>query len=186
MPPTATTQPIAAVRDAYASESPDPVEVFISYAHTDEPLKDKLVKMLSPLERSGAIKIWQDRKIIAGELWADAIDRHIRSAQIILFLVSPDFIASDYCFDIEVKIAMQRHANDDAIAMPIILRPCVWDRTRFSICQALPRDGKPVIEWPKQDRALKEIAVGIEKAIGGSRRRPPAELGAGFHAGGRR
>ena len=86
-----------------AREPITPVELFYSYAHKDEELRNELVKHLAALEREQVIKSWHDRMIGLGTDWAGAIDEHINSAQVILLLVSADFLASDYCYDVELK-----------------------------------------------------------------------------------
>ena len=102
---------------------PGPTEVFFSYAHEDEPLSRELVKHLGVLKRQGVIRDWHDRKITAGTEWKGQIDQHLNSAGVILLLVSPDFIASDYCYDIEMKRALERHDKGEARVIPVILRP---------------------------------------------------------------
>jgi TIR domain len=104
-----------------ASSTP-PIEVFISYSHKDEALREKLGTHLSLLKRHGVIDDWHDRRIGAGQEWAGAIDEHLNSAAIILLLVSADFLASDYCYDREMKRALERHDAGDARVIPVILR----------------------------------------------------------------
>jgi internalin A len=96
------------------SASPAPFEVFISYSHKDEELRKKLETHLSLLKRRGVIGAWQDRRIGAGQEWAGEIDKHLNRAAVILLLVSPDFLASDYCYDLEMKRALERHSAGDA------------------------------------------------------------------------
>ena len=91
-----------------------PLEALISYAHRDEKLKDELRKHLSMLKRQGIISEWHDRAIDAGADWSKEIDTHLESAKIILLLISPDFLASDYCYNIEMKRAMERHDRGEA------------------------------------------------------------------------
>ncbi len=122
-----------------------PIEVFCSYAHEDEALRKKLNKQLSTLRRQGLITLWHDRQINAGLLWADEIDVHLKSAQIILLLISSDFIDSDYCYGVEMEQALARHEAGVARVIPIILRPVDLKGTRFENIQALPRDAKPVV-----------------------------------------
>src|SRR2546421_9745171 len=99
-----------------------PVIVFYSYAHEDESLRNELEKHLSLLQRRGIITTWHDRKIVPGTDWAYAIDSHLNEATIILLLVSPDFMASDYCYSIEMDRALKRHQAGKARVIPIILR----------------------------------------------------------------
>jgi len=105
--------------------SKDPITVFYSYAHEDESLRDELAKHLRLLEREGFIKEWHDRRITPGDEWKNQIDHYLETAELILLLVSPDFINSDYCYDIEMQRAMERHEEGAARIVPIILRPVV-------------------------------------------------------------
>src|SRR5947209_333656 len=103
------------------------IEVFFSYAHEDEKLRLGLEKQLISLKRQGLITGWHDRKIVPGTDWANEIDTHLNTASIILLLVSPDFIASEYCYSIEMQRAMERHKSGEAHVIPIILRPVDWE-----------------------------------------------------------
>jgi len=109
--------------------------IFISYAHKDEHLLDELVKHLVSLSRSGLVSQWWDRNISAGSERSDQIDEHLREASIILLLVSPDFVNSEYCYSLELKIAMERHEKDSARVIPIILRPVIWQGLLFERLQ---------------------------------------------------
>jgi hypothetical protein len=137
------------------------IEVFFSYAHEDEVLRNELAKHLRLLERQAIIAGWHDRQITAGREWAGAIDAHLQSAQIILLLVSADFLASDYCYDIEMQQAMTRHEAGEARVIPVIMRPVDWHSAPFGKLQALPKDGRAVTNWPNHDDAFLDIARGI-------------------------
>jgi hypothetical protein len=142
-----------------------PLEVFYSYSHKDEELRRQLETHLALLQRNGLILPWHDRCIGAGDEWANQIDEHLHTAQIILLLISPDFLASNYCFDIEMKAALERHAQQQAIVIPIVLRPCDWSGAPFAGLQALPRDAKAIALWPNQDQAFAEIAKAIRETV---------------------
>ncbi|MCC5664367.1 toll/interleukin-1 receptor domain-containing protein [Nostoc sp. CHAB 5784] len=137
------------------------IEVFYSYAHEDEKLRDKLEKHLTPLKREGVITGWHDRKIGAGKEWQNEIDTHLDSSQIILLLVSANFIASDYCWDVEVKRAMERHESKEARVIPIILDFVDWQSAPFGKLQALPEGGRAVKKWGSRDAAFLSVAQGI-------------------------
>lgn len=139
------------------------IDVFFSYSHKDETLRDQLATALSGLKRQGVIRAWHDRQISAGTEWAGEIDTHLNTAQIILLLISPDFIASDYCFDIEMTRALERHEAGEARVIPIILRPTEMKGLPFSKLQGLPKDAKPVTSWKDADEALLDVARGIRK-----------------------
>ena len=138
--------------------------VFFSYSHADEALRDQLEKQLAMLRRQGVIETWHDRRIGAGQDIDHAIDEHINRDEIILLLVSPDFLASDYCYDIEMKRAMERHHAGKAIVIPVILRACDWHHAPFGKLNATPRDGKPVTQWPDIDEAFLQVARAVREA----------------------
>jgi hypothetical protein len=142
-----------------------PIEVFISYSHRDESLRNKLGSHLSVLERKNLVSIWHDRKIGPGEEWKGRIDDHLNSARIILLLISSDFIASKYCWDKEMVRAIQRHESGECRVIPIILRPTDWTDTPFGKFQALPKDSRPVVEWKTKDAAFLDIVKGIRMEI---------------------
>jgi TIR domain len=156
------------------------MKLFCSYSHKDEALRDELAKHLKLFERQGLIQSWHDRKIGAGDLWQEAIDRGLREADVILLLISADFLASDYCFDFEMNKALDRHAAGEALVIPVILRPVDWRGTPFSKFQALPADGRPVTTFENLDIALEQVAQGIRRAIEGLRekRQAPARRAA--------
>ena len=143
----------------------DIVELFYSYAHEDEQLRDELSKHLSILQRQGILSAWHDREITAGSEWKGEIDAHLESAQVILLLISADFLASDYCYDVEMKRALERHERNEAIVIPIILRPVSWSGAPFAKLQALPKDAKPVTTWSNRDAAFLSITEGIRDAV---------------------
>lgn len=142
-----------------------PIEVFYSYSHKDSDLRDQLAVQLTQLVRDGLIVPWVDRCIMPGEEWSSEIDAHIHSAQIVLLLVSPDFLASDYCYGIELKTALERHERHEAIVIPIILRPCDWRSAPFAKLECLPRDAQAVTLWPNRDLVLSQIAQAIRETV---------------------
>jgi hypothetical protein len=111
------------------------------------------------------IEAWHDRKIPPGTQWAKAIDDNLNKADIILLLISSKFLASEYCSDIEVKRAMERHNSKEARVIPIILRACDWSDEEFGGLQALPKNALPVTSWSNQDEAFLDIVQGIRRAI---------------------
>lgn len=139
--------------------------VFFSYCHADEALRNELQKHLTLMVRTGAIETWHDRMIRAGDEVDGEIDKHLEEAEVILLLISSDFLASNYCYDIEVKRAMQRHKGGSARVIPIILRPCDWHGAPFGKLLAAPIDGKPVTKWPNQDEAFLNITQQIRAAL---------------------
>jgi hypothetical protein len=141
------------------------VEVFYSYSHKDEKLRSQLLKHLASLEREGLIQSWTDHCIGAGDEWRDQIDEHVRSAGVILLLISPDFMNSDYCFDVEMKIALERHEAKDAVVIPVLMRSCDWSGAPFSKLQALPRGAKAVTSWANRDEAFTAITKELRERV---------------------
>lgn len=142
-----------------------PLTVFFSYAHEDESLRDKLATHLKSMEREGLIQGWSDRQISPGSEWDAAIKQQLTTAEIILLLISADFIASNYSFDVELRHAIERHEAGTARVIPIVLRPCDWENLSFGKLQALPKDAKPVTTWSDKDEAFLDIAKGIRAAV---------------------
>jgi len=145
--------------------APRAVRVFYSYSHKDEALRDALETHLALMKRQNVIETWHDRKTTAGQEWRDKIDEHLTQADVILLLISADFLASDYCYDLEMKRALERHDSGDARVIPIMVRPCDWKSSPFAKLQALPRDAKPVTLWDNTDKAWLDVANGIRRTV---------------------
>lgn len=141
------------------------LRVFYSYSHRDEELRDELATHLSLLRRQGLILPWHDREITAGEEWKGHVDEALERSDIVLLLISADFLASDYCYDVELKLAMERHEKREARVIPIIVRECSWTAAPFGRLQALPKDGKAVKTWSDRDTAWRDVEDGLAKAI---------------------
>jgi len=146
---------------------PTPLSVFCCYAHQDEDLRQKLDKHLQRLVQDGLIEIWSDKRIVAGESWPTKISENLEQADIILPLVSADFMASKYCQEIEMKRAMERQGLKEAVVIPIYLRAVDWQTAAFAHLQALPPGGRAVNEWPNEDQAFLDVAKGIRRAVEG-------------------
>jgi DNA-binding response OmpR family regulator len=146
-----------------ASEVPTTraLKVFFCYSHHDERMCDRLDAQLSTLRRMGIIHSWHDKKIMAGSEWEEAIDQYLTSADLILLLISPDFINSDYCYRKEMGTALKRHSRGEARVIPVILRPADWESTPFSKLQVVPKDGKPISLWRNRDDGYLNAALAI-------------------------
>src|ERR1700724_3536495 len=136
------------------------VTVFYVYAREDELLREQLERHLRLLSRQGLISEWHDRQILPGAIWAQEIDAPLDSASIILLLISSDFLASDYCYGVEMQRALERHSRGVVRVIPILLRPCDWRHAPFANLQCLPRRSKPVTTWDNLDEAFADIAQG--------------------------
>lgn len=141
------------------------LNLFYSYSHRDEVFRNELEPHLKLLQRQGLINQWSDRQIEGGADWKKEISRELENADIILLLVSSDFIASDYCYDIEMKKALELHAAGGARVIPIILRNVDWQPAPFGKLKALPKDGKAITTWTDRDTAWRDVEEGLKKVI---------------------
>jgi CheY-like chemotaxis protein len=144
---------------------PSPVRLFYSYAHEDEPFRIQLSTHLALLRKRGLIEEWHDRKILAGERWDDQIMSSLLAADIVLLLISSDFIASDYCFGKEMTTALELEKKKPARVIPVIVRSVDWHGAPFGHLQALPDDAKPVATWDDRDEAWTKVATGIRLVV---------------------
>ena len=150
--------------DAHEEQSISPFTLFYSYADEDEELRKELEKHLSWLQQQGMITEWHHHKIMPGANRSQVRDEHFSSAQIILLLISPDFLASDASRS-EMQQALQRHEDGLAHVIPLLLRPVDWEQAPFAHLQALPRDRKPVTTWMNHDLAFVDIVKGIRSVV---------------------
>jgi internalin A len=141
----------------------DTVNLFYSYSHKDETLRNELDTQLKILHRLNLISSWYDRQIDPGDEWKKEIDKNLESADIILLLVSADFIASDYCYEKEMKRALERDDKGEAVVIPVIIRDTNWQKAPFAELQALPENAKPVTTWENRDSAWRNVSEGIQK-----------------------
>jgi len=143
-----------------------PIKIFISYSHCDEEYRENLEKHLKILERGQVISIWYDRKILPGESWEKKIDIALNNAEIILLLISADFVNSYYCWDIEVERALQRHSAGEAVVVPILIRSLHGiEHTPFQHLNYIPRNMPPIAEWDNLDRAFSYVASKLEEVL---------------------
>lgn len=142
-----------------------PTKVFISYSHKDEEFKNSLTEHLSGLVRSGAIREWNDRKIVPGADWSHEINENLKNSDLILFLISSSFLSSDYCMNIEAETALSMHNSGEAQLIPIVIRAVEWSDSPLSRLQGLPKDAQPIASWPDKDEAWVNVIQGIKKHI---------------------
>ena len=153
------------------------IEIFFSYAHEDEDLMNDVRRQLVIFERNKRILKWHDRKIPAGAEWRKEIDWRLDRARIVLLFVSPHFIESRYCYEVEGQAALRRHEAGEARVVPVILRPCSWQEAPFGRLQALPRNAKPISQWPDRDEACLDVARSVMAVVDEliEPREPPAQ-----------
>lgn len=142
-----------------------PLQLFISYSHADEPFLSDLEKHLSTLKRENLLATWYDKKIVPGSNWEGEIDGALENSDIIVFLVSPDFVASEFCIEKEVAAALEKHSRGEVVVIPIVVRPVDWLSTPIGKIQALPKNASPVSVWNDKDQAWLEVVKGLRLAI---------------------
>ncbi|MEP6749944.1 MAG: toll/interleukin-1 receptor domain-containing protein [Bacteroidota bacterium] len=142
-----------------------PVKCFYSYSHADKGFRETLSNYLAPLRQQKKITEWYDRNIEPGKKWDQEISDQIDSVDLIFFLITAEFLASDYCFGVEVEKAFKRLKNKEVRIVPILIKPCLWDQSRFSELQMIPRDAKPVTLSTSADNAFFEVAAEIKNIV---------------------
>lgn len=140
-------------------------KLFFSYSHKDETMRDELETHLAMLKRQNVIETWHDRRIVAGDEFDGKISEHLESADIILLLVSPYFLASHYCYDVEMTRAMDRHSEGSARVIPVIVDPCDWHSAPFGKLLAMPKDGQPVSKFANMHDAFLQVTNAIRSAV---------------------
>ena len=142
---------------------PRALKLFISSAPEDDKLREEFVKYLSQLRHDGRIEDWHDRRLTGGSEWEGQIDEHLNTADIVVLLVSQDFLNSRYCYDVEMKRALERHKQRKTRVVPVILKPCDWKTAPFAKAKltALPKDGLPVEDWKSLDHGFLNVAEGL-------------------------
>lgn len=139
-----------------------PYDIFLSYSHEDEELMNLVRKHLVVYDRQGLIRKWWDRKLTAGAKFDGSIRHELTHSDIILLFVSASFLASDYCYEVEMKQALKQHESGQSVVVPVILRPCGWKAApMIGDLLALPRDARPLVLWPDKDEAANNVADGV-------------------------
>jgi len=141
------------------------MKAVVSYSHKDERYLQELDIAASQLRRNGLISVWYDRKIFPGEEWDRQIDLYISNANLVLLLVSPDFLASDYAYSREMSLAMEQRESGLTIVIPIILRASDWTNSPLGPLQALPSNARPVLSWANRDEAWLDVVKGLRRLI---------------------
>jgi TIR domain len=141
-----------------------PLRLFFSYAHEDLEARDRLDEHLELLRRQKVIVTWSDRRIVPGDEWRRVIEENMRAADIILLLISKEFLASEFVYEIEIPLAMAEHESKGASVLPVLLDP-VEDLAAqpFGALELLPTKGVAVSKWDDPVRAFADIADGVRK-----------------------
>lgn len=149
-------------REVPSAEGPHPVEVFVAYAPADSELREKLHLHVSTLRQSRLIRDWSDEHILPGEELAKAKREKLNRADVVLLLISSDFISN---YGTEITRALERHKSGEAVVVPVILRRCHWEGTELGKLKPLPKDGLPIRAWSDIDEAFYSVVQGIEAIL---------------------
>jgi TIR domain len=166
-------EPVSISTQSTIDRSMNPKKIFFVYSREDEILRNKLESQLSPMYREGKIENWHDQRILPGQTWEKEIERNLDLADIVLLLISDNFISSDYCYEVEMKKAVKLHEEGKAITIPIILSSVDWEKVptggqkilTLGSLQALPKSGKAITEWDNENKALFDIVKGIRTVV---------------------
>ena len=161
---TSIEQNIAALIDSVAPP-PAPLKLFLSYSHLEESSINELRKDLSIMERNGLIRPWYDRELTAGKQWEPSILNELNAADVIVCQLSRDYLFSKNCLA-ELNAAIERNQSGEATLAAYVLNDCGWKEFRgLSKLQVLPKDGKPLLDWPDHNRYWRAVIDGIQNAI---------------------
>jgi len=137
------------------------MNIFVSYTHVDERYLERLHKHFAMLKREGDFFAWTDHDILAGVQIDNRIRKELKSSNVFLALISPDYLASNYCYEEEFKHALALFKEGQMRIIPVIVEPCDWHSSPFSEFKALPNDGKPVSEWTNSNNAFLDVVKGL-------------------------
>lgn len=151
------------------------MKAFISYSHRDQWALDRLHVHLAQLHREGLIEAWYDREILAGDSIDEEIAGQMNTCELFICLVSPDFIASNYCYEREMTSALGRQDAGEVRVVPIIIEPCEWKVTPLGRLKALPRDGKPISDWTNDNTAFLDVTTELRRVVSAGVAAVPAE-----------
>ncbi|MEJ0049348.1 MAG: toll/interleukin-1 receptor domain-containing protein [Rhodospirillales bacterium] len=161
------------------------IDAFISYAHADDKALDRLHKHLAMLRRDGGLHAWSDHEILAGTKFGGAISSSLESSALFLALVSPDYMASRYCYDEEFRRALELSETGRIRIVPIILEPCDWLSSPLRDFLALPKDGKPISDWTNENNAFLDVVTGLRRLLESLRVAPAPDINSGSQASAR-
>lgn len=143
-----------------------PIRIFVSYSHKDPTYLEQLETRLHALGRRIPIDIWDDRKLLAGSKLKEKIIEQLGLADVVILLISPDFMASDYCFSVEMVEALKKYEREEGHAVPIIIRPeSTWFDHQIGEHLALPKDGKAISKWSDPDDAWEDVSRGLKALL---------------------
>jgi hypothetical protein len=152
--------------EAGATEAPAPLEVLYLYHQNDQAFKTELDKHLAVLRSRQYIRTWDESMVEPGLLPDAAIRTRLESANLILLLVSADFLADARLYEEQLRVALLRYRQGQTIICPVLVRPCVWEDALFArLPSILPRNKKTLAEWTDADAAYRHVAQQLESFV---------------------
>jgi hypothetical protein len=171
---------LGSAEPAYSQEAPpqeqvqqtqepasDSRKIFISFAHEDEAYLGRFLKHLAPLRRLEKVEVWSARDVLPGEEWEKVILENLSTSNIMVLLISADYLANDWIWDNELAIALRRYQEGSAEVVPVILRPCDWQSTPLNSLPVLPSEARPVTSWQDENDAWVEVVSAIRQILSG-------------------
>ncbi|WP_197279475.1 toll/interleukin-1 receptor domain-containing protein [Devosia sp. A16] len=141
------------------------IKLFLSYSHKDIAIAERLLQHLEPLRRMGILESWNFRELKPGDEWDKKIKTELSQSEVIVMLISVDFINSSYISDIEVETALGKHRDNSAVIIPVLARNCLWKTSPLGELQALPQGLKAMISWTDLDDACVDVVNGIRTIV---------------------
>jgi hypothetical protein len=138
-----------------------PIEILCCYSPADEHWLHKLETHLSLLKYQSLISFWYAQLITPGSDWAQEMEQHLETASVILLLISADFLASDYCYSVQMGHALNRQREGKSWVIPLLVRPVDWKKAPFAHLRVLPTNTQPLATWPDEDRALADVTFDL-------------------------
>ncbi len=145
-----------------------PLKLFFCSSPEDRAMLESLKRHLLPLQKQGQIVLWSATDLQAGVVWEQEFSRYLEGADIIVLLISPDFMNSAYWYGTVMKRAMERQDQGNVRVIPILLSPSLWQNAPFAKLQMLPMNGTPITGWPDRDAAFDAIARHIAQIVIGT------------------
>ena len=140
-----------------------PLKLFLSYAHEDRDIVAELRKHLAPLRYEQIVTDWYDLELMPGHDWDQDIISQLESSDLVLVVISADFVASNYAYGRELNLSLDLHDQDRVRLLPVIARNCKWQNLPFARLQVLPEGAVAISSWQNRDDAFVSVVLGVER-----------------------
>jgi hypothetical protein len=137
--------------------------LFLSYAHEDRDIVAELRKHLAPLQHEQIVTDWYDLELMPGDDWDREILSQLASSDLVIVMISADFLASNYAYGRELRLALNLHDQERVHLLPVIGRNCKWQNLPFARLQVLPEGAVAINSWQSRDDAFVSVVLGVER-----------------------